>query len=127
MSDEWNGEERREFVRRKTDREVCAFHSIKCKAIEANKRTIHEIEGKMATKEDLNHLWDEVKVKAPRWVLILLVGLMISVLGWLVTGVEKKFGQIYVLKANQEILLKAFDINPVKTVQEAEKELNGHK
>jgi hypothetical protein len=121
----WDGNERREHIRRKADREVCAFHDIKCREIQSNKNTIHEIEGKMATKDDLNHLWDEVKVKAPRWVLILLVGLMITVVGWLIAGMEKRFNQVYILNANQQILLKAFDIQPVRTVNEAEKKLNG--
>ena len=120
---EWEGEERRKVVRRRNDRDICPFHDLACGAIEENKSNIRDMEKIMATKEDLDNLWNDVKTRSPRWVLVLLVGLMAGILAWMVTGMESKFDQLYVLKANQEILLKAFHIEPIKTVPEAEKEL----
>ena len=121
--DEWDGEERRQLIRRKGDRDVCPFHKIKCDAIQNNKTNIHEIEKTMATKEDLNILWSDVKTRAPRWVMILLAALTASVVAWSVLRTDSKFEQIYVLRANQEILMKAFSIRPVANVEEAEKKL----
>ena len=124
---EWNGEDRRKEIRRQEDKAVCPFHKIKCDAIHTNATNIHDIEGKMATKEDLNRVIDDVKTRAPRWVVITMITITSMRLGWMVLGMEVKFDSIYVMKANQEILLKAFHIEPVKTVQEAEKEINGTK
>ena len=87
----WDGKDRRKEIRRDIDRTVCPFHKIKCDSIQANKKSIHEIEVKMATKEDLKNVSDDVNTKAPRWVLILLVGLTAGMLAWMVTRVETKF------------------------------------
>jgi hypothetical protein len=125
--EQWDGqEERRKSVRRSSDREVCAFHDIKCKEIQSNKNTIHEIEGKMVTKEDFNKLSDKVDTRVPGWVLTLLVLITAGMIGWTILQMETKFDSLYVIKANQEVLLKAFDIKPVKTKKEAVNELNGN-
>lgn len=124
---DWDGkEDRRQIIRREVDKQVCPFHKIKCDAIQANKNSIHEIEGKMATKEDLYKLEGKIDNSAPRWVLTLLALLTAGTIAWMVTRMETRFDSIYVMKANQEILLKAFHIEPIKTVKEAEEELNGN-
>jgi len=120
---DWDGEERRRRVRRQSDRDVCPFHKIKCDAIQSNKNNIHEIEKTMVTKQELNILWDDVKTRAPRWVMILLVGLTAGIVAWSVIRTDNKFEQIYVLRANQEILMKAFSIKPVANAKEAEEKL----
>jgi len=112
MSD-WNGiEDRRKHIRRESDRSVCAFHDIKCSAIHKNEAHIEQLFERTATKEDLKEMREDIKSRAPRWVLIILVGITITMFGWIATRMEEKFDTIHTIKANQEVLLKAFHIQP---------------
>jgi hypothetical protein len=120
---DWEGEDRRKMIRRESDRAVCAFHDIKCKAISKNETHIEQLFERTATKEDLKEMREDIKSKAPRWVLIVLVGITITMFGWIATRIEEKFEWLYIVKANQEILLKIFHIEPIETVKEAKKEM----
>ena len=128
MADEWDGKtERRTHIRRAGDRDVCPFHKIKCDSIHENKINIRNIEANMVTKSDLKGVIEDIRTKSPRWVVITMITITTAMLGWMVLRMEDKFDSIYVMKANQQILLKAFHIEPVATVKEAEKKLNGVK
>lgn len=127
-SEQWDGEERRKEIRRVGDRDVCPFHKIKCDQIHKNENHIEQLFEKMATKEDIKDMRKAIEKidesKAPRWVVGTMIVTAVPILIALVVWLGSRLDTVYVMKANQEILMKAFDIQPVNTVKEAEKKLD---
>jgi hypothetical protein len=114
----WQGEERRKKVRRESDREVCAFHKIKCGAIAENKTLIHQIEEKMATREDIRELKGTMSGLVPKWAFVLFVTTSITIGGFIggavLYGVRESnkeiktvSGSMHEVKANQKVLMKS--------------------
>ena len=101
--------------------QVCPFHRLKCKEIEKNRKDIDEMKDKLATKADLKEIKDAVEKKMPLWALasFILIGMGVSTyftydLRANAREVKTINLNVSTLKANQDLLLRAFNITPLE-------------
>ena len=133
----WNKTERRLGRGRRVDDDMnlCPFHKAKCDEIHRNRDSIDSLKNGIVKKEDLVDMKKDIKSKAPRWALVLFIVTSITVGGYIgklvLTGIKETHTEMknvsesfWELKANQKILLQAFNITPISKQREVEDEEN---
>lgn len=140
MTDDWDGVERRRKTvegkindgRRKTDCNVCPVHDIMFAEVT---RTRDKIDN-FVTKEDLEEMKKDIKEladkKIDKWIVSLFIITSIAAFVFFAGAVLYSVRQgnekvevvedtVHIINANQQVLLRAFDIEP-KTVPDKEDE-----
>ena len=111
------------------DFEVCPFHKFKCEEINKNRQDIEEMKQTLATKDDFKILHQAVEKRMPIWTLSALILIVMGIIGYLIYDMRGFAAEaktintnVSTLKANQNILLRAFNIAPVEQPKEVENE-----
>jgi hypothetical protein len=133
----WNKTERRKGRGRRVDDDLnlCPFHKTKCDEIYRNRDRIDELKDSIVTRKEFEKMDIAIKSKAPRWVLVLFITTSVIVGGLvfnaILTGIKETHAEMknvgenfWELKANQKILLQAFNITPISKQREVEDEEN---
>ena len=111
---------RRRTVRREDDK-VCPYHDIEygisCLLVMENKKSIKEVMDNMVEKEDLVDIKGDIKSlfkeKAPRWVVVTMITTAVPVIIALMLWIGSKLDVISTVKANQDVMMKAFNIEVI--------------
>ena len=140
----WDKNERRKNNgRRMSDKvEVCPFHDLQCKAVLKNRDIIEDLKTTYITKEDLKEVYQVInavkKEKADWKVLSLYIassvvafGLFIGIMLYETRDSKQKIEvvrtNVTIMEANQKVLMRAFNIEPLNSMKEVkkhEKEVN---
>ena len=111
---------RRRTVRRAEDK-VCPYHDIEygisCPPVMENKSNIESITNKMVKKDDLVDIKDNIKSlfkeKAPRWVVVTMITTAVPIVIALMLWIGSRLDVISTVKANQDVMMKAFNIEVI--------------
>ena len=111
----------RRIVTRRTSDRVCPYHDIEfgilCPAVDASKKDIKDIQQTMVEKENLVDIKDDIKSlfkeKAPRWVVVTMITTAVPIIIALMLWIGSKLDVISTVKANQDVMMKAFNIEAI--------------
>ena len=100
---------------------VCPYHDsefgISCPAVDVNKKDIKDIQQTMVEKEDLVDIKGDIKSlfkeKAPRWVVVTMITAAVPIVIALMLWIGSRLEVISTVKANQDVMMKAFNIQAV--------------